>query len=297
MPLRLVPPLHSGIPGDPGTTGPESITWRIARERAVTLGGLSALLLQLAHPLVAAAVADHSRFQEDPPRRLMLTLEMLLVTTFGDLRQVDEMARRIATIHRSVNGTLQEDIGEWPRGSLYSATNPELCLWVYATMIETTLNSFSTFVRPLDAKERTAFYQESESFGQLFGVGKDVRPATYPAFQDYYTKMLSQLTVGDQSRAIAHSILRARLHGIPVSPWGYLLAAGLLPTRLRAEYGLRWSASQRTLWWLFKQSVHIMTCQLSPARIRFWDHYHVASMRCSQVADPSVTRPSGEVHT
>ena len=73
--LRLVPPLPSGTPGDPGLTGPDSVMWRISRERVVALGGLSAVLLQLAHPLVAAGVAEHSSFQEDPVRRLKLTLE------------------------------------------------------------------------------------------------------------------------------------------------------------------------------------------------------------------------------
>ena len=100
MSLRLVPPLPAGTPGDPGLTGPGSVTWRVCRERVVPLGGLSALLLQLAHPLVAAGVAEHSSFQEDPTKRLILTLEMLLVTTFGDTRQVGEMTRRIAHIHR-----------------------------------------------------------------------------------------------------------------------------------------------------------------------------------------------------
>jgi uncharacterized protein (DUF2236 family) len=60
MSLRLVPPLPAGTPGDPGLTGPGSVTWRVCRERVVPLGGLSALLLQLAHPLVAAGVAEHS---------------------------------------------------------------------------------------------------------------------------------------------------------------------------------------------------------------------------------------------
>ena len=141
MSLRLVPPLPSGTPGDPGLTGPGSLTWRIARERVVPLGGLSALLLQLAHPLVAAGVAEHSNFQGDPTKRLMLTLEMLLVTTFGDIRQADEMTARIAHIHRCVNGSLPNDTGEWHRGTHYSATSPELCLWVHATIIETTLKS------------------------------------------------------------------------------------------------------------------------------------------------------------
>src|SRR5579859_4620219 len=99
MPLRLVPPLPAGTPGDPGLTGPGSVTWRVCRERVVPLGGLSALLLQLAHPLVAAGVAEHSSVRADPTRRLTLTLPMLLVTTFAAARQVAEMTGRIAHTH------------------------------------------------------------------------------------------------------------------------------------------------------------------------------------------------------
>jgi len=280
MPLRLVPPLPAGTPGDPGLTGPGSVTWRVCRERVVPLGGLSALLLQLAHPLVAAGVAEHSSVRADPTRRLMLTLEMLLVTTFGDARQVGEMTGRIAHIHRAVTGSLPQDTGPWRRGTRYSATSPELCLWVYATIIETTLNSYSAFVRPLQDSERAQLYRESESFGQLYGVGTDIRPASYADFRDYYATTLARLTPGDQARSIARMILRARLRGIPLPPWGYLLAAGLLPAPLRAQYGLRWSAVQRALWWLFTHAVHVVMCRLAPARLRFWDHYHVAVIRC-----------------
>jgi uncharacterized protein (DUF2236 family) len=296
MSLRLVPPLcpplAAGMPGDPGLTGPGSVTWRVCRERVVPLGGLSALLLQLAHPLVAAAVAEHSSFRADPVKRLMLTLEMLLVTTFGDIRQVGEMTGRIANIHRVVNGSLRQDAGEWRRGTHYSATSPELCLWVYATIIETTLNSYSTFVRPLDMDERAELYRESERFGQLYGVGKDIRPVSYQDFQDYYATTLARLKPGDQARSIARTILRARLRRIPISPWGYLLAAGLLPAPLRAQYGLRWSAAQRALWWLFTHAVRVVMGRLAPARLRFWDHYHVAVVRCRPAADPRAALPS-----
>jgi uncharacterized protein (DUF2236 family) len=285
MSLRLVPPLPSGTPDDPGLTGPGSMTWRVSRERVVPLGGLSALLLQLAHPLVAAGVAEHSSFRDDPAKRLILTLDMLLVTTFGDMRQVGEMTRRIANIHRFVNGSLRQDVGGWRRGTPYSATSPELCLWVYATIIETTLNSYSAFVRPLDANERAELYRESERFGQLYGVGPDIRPVSYRELQDYYARTLSRLAAGDQARSVARMILRARLRGIPIPPWGYLLAAGLLPAPLRAQYGLRWSAAQRALWWLFTHAVHVVMGRLAPARLRYWSHYRVAVARCRPAAD------------
>jgi uncharacterized protein (DUF2236 family) len=86
---------------------------------------------------------------------------------------------------------------------------------------------------------------------------------------------------------MARLILRARLRGIPIPPWGYLLAAGLLPAPLRAQYGLRWSAVQRGLWWLFTHAVHVVMGRLAPPRLRFWDHYHVAVVRCRPAADPS----------
>ena len=298
MSLRLVPPLPAGTPGDPGLTGPGSVTWHLARERVVPLGGLSALLLQLAHPLVAAGVAEHSSFRGDPTKRLMLTLEMLLVTTFGDASQVGAMTSRIARIHRVVHGSLPQDVAGWRRDTPYSATSPELSLWVYATIVETTLNSYSAFVRSLSRDERAEYYRESEKWGQLYGVGKDVRPASYQEFEQYYAGMLSRLRAGDQARSIARMILRARLRGIPIPPWSYLLAAGLLPAPLRAQYGLRWSAAHRALWWLFTHVIHVVMGRLAPARLRFWDHYHVAVLRCrpgaadASGAEPGVALPS-----
>ena len=123
-------------------------------------------------------------------------------------------------------------------------------------------------------------------------MGKDIRPASYQDFQDYYARTLSRLTAGDQARSIACMILRARLRRIPISPWGYLLAAGLLPAPLRARYGLRWSAAQRALWWLFTHAVHVVMGRLAPARLRFWDHCRVAVVRCRPATDPSTALPS-----
>ena len=287
MPLRFVPPLPAGTPGDPGLTGPGSVTWRLARERVVPLGGLSAVLLQLSHPLVAAGVAEHSSFRADPTKRLMLTLEMLLVTMFGDARQVGEMTSRIAHIHRIVHGSLPADAGEWRQGTPYSATNPDLSLWVYATVVATTINSYSAFVGPLSRAELDAYYRETEGWARLYGVGKDLRPASYQEFEDYYATMLSRLTVSDQARSTARTILRSRLRGIPIFPWSYLLAGGLVPASVRAQYGLRWSPAHRALWWLTRHALHVAMCRLAPARVRFWGQYHVAVLRCRQAGGPA----------
>ena len=52
-----------------GVFGPRSVTWQIDRESAIFLGAGRALLLQLAHPWVAAAIEQHSDTFADPVGR------------------------------------------------------------------------------------------------------------------------------------------------------------------------------------------------------------------------------------
>ena len=89
-----LPPLEPGERWDPGLFGPDSTVWRIGRERILLAGGPAALLLQIAHPLVAAGVTNHSGFSEDPFLRLRATLDATLRITFGDREQ----ARRAASV-------------------------------------------------------------------------------------------------------------------------------------------------------------------------------------------------------
>jgi uncharacterized protein (DUF2236 family) len=68
---------------DPGLFGPESITWRVNREGVLLLGGGAALILQVAHPLVGAGVAEHSNYREDPWGRLYRTLDLTTSRSSG----------------------------------------------------------------------------------------------------------------------------------------------------------------------------------------------------------------------
>src|SRR6266480_2775944 len=108
---------------DPGLFGPHSILWRVNRESAVTLAGTCAILMQFAHPKVAAGVREHSRYQVDAVGRLRRTLDLTLAIVFGPRPAALEAVRAINARHRSV------------RGPGYSATDPELLLWVHATRL------------------------------------------------------------------------------------------------------------------------------------------------------------------
>jgi uncharacterized protein (DUF2236 family) len=277
--FRLVPVLPPGRAGDPGLIGPASIVWRVARERAVLLGGPTALLLQVAHPLLAAGVAQHSGFEEDPLGRLTGTLNALLVAAFGDRAQALAIAREVAKAHGPVKGILPQTEGEWEKGTAYRASQPDLDLWVYATLIESALDTYSAFVRKLSFRERAKYYDDSEPFGKLFGVTRPVRPPTYSDFQLYYQDMIdNRLVVGPTALQISAGIFQAKLWGVPVNPLAQVLAANLLPPTLAQAYRIQPRPISRASFRLLRGLVW-GGIRITPCPLRFWPHYSIALRR------------------
>src|SRR5438093_7825050 len=109
--LGVPSPPPGGTAGDPGLFGPASMLWRVGRERVLLAGGPAALLLQLAHPLVAAGVAAHSDFRLDPLARLRATMFAVLAISFGDLEQAESAATAIRAVHGRVTGRLGRPVG------------------------------------------------------------------------------------------------------------------------------------------------------------------------------------------
>src|SRR5690349_9256983 len=135
-----------------GVFGPDSVTWRVDREIVVLLGsGTRALLMQVAHPKVAAAVVDHSRYRSDPLGRLRDTLDAIYGFAFADSARANQIIEHIHALHLRVRG-------HTPDGAPYSALDPHLLLWVYATLIDSSLLAYDTFVGPLTPAERDAYY-------------------------------------------------------------------------------------------------------------------------------------------
>src|SRR5438270_6751684 len=99
-----VPTAGHGEPShpDPGLFGPDSVIWRVNRETVVTLAGTCALLMQLAHPLVAAGVRDHSRFADDTAGRLRRTLDLTMTIVFGPRDYALSAIHVIVAHHRTV---------------------------------------------------------------------------------------------------------------------------------------------------------------------------------------------------
>jgi uncharacterized protein (DUF2236 family) len=217
--------------------GPESVSWRVNRESVLVLAGGRAILMQLAHPGVAAGVDEHSDFRHRPLSRLLRTLDLNFKLNFGDRREVLDAAQAINRVHHGVHGTG------------YSALDPSLLFWVHATLIDSALVAYETFVEPLRPRERDEYFKEAQYVGRLLGVPPAFYPGDFGGFERYRDGMLagSELRVDARARGLATSVLRPRVRGVPDAAWAPIrtVTAGLLPRSLRDAYGLPWGRRQR----------------------------------------------------
>lgn len=276
-----------GLRGDPGLFGPGSAAWRVGRERALLLAGPAALLLQVAHPLVGAGVAEHSDFTTDPQRRLRGTLEAVLAVTFGDREQARDAARRVGRRHAPVRGGLADDAGPFPAGTRYTARDAALAQWVWATLVWSALRATDALVRPVPAPDRDAYVRDMLQFGRLFGVPTDA-PADAAALEAYVQEQLDQaLDVGPTARALADRILRPEppLLPRPLRPAPALLAAAFLPQTLREAYRLPWRRRERTAWAVLRRVLRVAV-RVLPRTVREWPHARVADHRVGPGAGP-----------
>jgi uncharacterized protein (DUF2236 family) len=235
-----------------GYYSPDSVARRISRERAMLLGGQRALLLQIAHPLVAAGVAGHSSFAADPLARLRRTLDSTLAIVFGTRAQADAAVAKINNVHAYVHGELPEAAGRFVARTAYDALDPELLLWVHATLIDTSMTVYPRFVRSLSERDLDRAYDESKTVAVLLGVPRDILPDDLEAFRAYFARMISSdaIAVAPFQRALADDILHPSLRFVPRSAYwpSVALTAALLPARVRELYGLQ-EPSRRFVNW------------------------------------------------
>lgn len=233
-------------PGTPGAMyGPDTVTARVVTESVLLLGGPRALLMQLAHPAVAAGVADHSGFEADPFRRLVRTLDAMTTISFGPPEAMRATVDRLARVHSRVVGTTDD-------GTPYRADDPALLLWVHATLVDTVLEVERRYLGALSPAERETFYLESRRLAAAFELPDAVVPPDLAAFSEYMDDQEASLTVSATARELAHTILHPRVPRVPLVPsalWEPLrmVTVDMLPRAFREGYGLRWDGNRKRL--------------------------------------------------
>jgi uncharacterized protein (DUF2236 family) len=236
---------------DAGLFGPDSITWRVNREGVLLLGGGTALILQLSHPLVAAGVAEHSHYRDEPWARLYRTLDVTTKIMFGPTALAEDTARKLRHVHGLIRGETTEAAGRFPAGTRYDARRPELLMWVHATLVHVSLDVYTRYVGPLTIAERQRYYEEQMLAAEKFGIPREQQPATYSEFNDYFDAMLA----GDDTAVTAAllDVVDATLNpplprvARPLVEVLNLATVGLLPASLRTELKLPWSPTRQRL--------------------------------------------------
>jgi uncharacterized protein (DUF2236 family) len=250
-----------------GYFAPESVIRRVGNSPLVPfLGGGAAVLLQVAHPLVAAGVVEHSDFHRNLWRRLLHTLRALYLITYGSVEEADSAGAIVRAVHARIRGVTREQLGRFPAGTPYSADDPQLMLWVHATLVEISLTVHERFVEPLTPAERESYYREMATVARIFGVPADAVPPTLAEFREYFRGQVNggDVRVTAPAREVAAVILRAPVPA-PLRllvPSHRLSTAGLLPPALRRQYGLRWTRLHELALPVAARSVHLGTTPL-----------------------------------
>jgi len=244
-----------------GLYGPDSVAWQVNREATLLLGaGPRALLMQIAHPLIAEGVDQHSDFRADPWRRLRGTLRSYLAIVYGTTGEARSEIRRLNELHRRVSGPVRDPVAREVSGTpTYDARDPDLGLWVHATLIDATIVAHDAWIGPLDRSARHRFYAETRPIGRALGVPESRLPLDLAAFEDYLAGQLDPggpIRVTPTARELARTILApplGPLHPLlgplppPLYAWTLWPAVALLPARIRADYGLSWGLRERAV--------------------------------------------------
>jgi uncharacterized protein (DUF2236 family) len=199
-------------------------------------------------------------------------VEFTQVMAFGTRFEAHAMARSVNRLHTGVVGELGRDVGSYPAETAYRARDPELLLWVFATLVDTALALYPRLVGPLNRAEQRRYYAESKRTTPLLGLPRELVPRTLDDFEDYVQGMLagSSLSVTPEARALGHGLLYlpAPAPVRALEPLGELLTAGFLPPRIRDEYGLAWDGARQRIFDIAVTSVRV-ALPLAPPSLRY----------------------------
>ena len=230
----------------------DSTTWKLHREVVLLAGWGRAILLQIAHPLVAQGVADHSGFAAERwarVGRLKRTVEAMLALTFGTPEESAAAAAGINRIHDRVHGRLPSQPARSASGSGYSAHDPALLAWVHVTLVDTFLVTYERFVGPLSPAERDRYCRRGyRRRRRCLGMKPDALPRTAAELSACMERMLAsdEIAVTDTARRLADEIVSRALPwpARPLLALARLPTVGLLPAPIREAYGFEWTPRQ-----------------------------------------------------
>jgi len=231
--------------------GPDSLAWKMHKELTVFVGGLRAVLMQAAHPLVAAALDPHGRPPD--PRSMLLEVQALpLLAAFGS---TDEIRRAAEHATRNCSGV------DPATGEGFDLRDPELQAWMHACLEQSTVVFYELTVRPLTAWQKDRYHRENLTVARLRRLTSDSTPPDYAGIEDAVGRMIAsgRLMATGASRLIVDALSGSKVPFRLRPLWllARFAAIGTLPPPIRELHGLRWSPARSrfllALLWLVKR--------------------------------------------
>ncbi|WP_372789115.1 oxygenase MpaB family protein [Paraconexibacter sp.] len=222
---------------------------RVHREQIVALCGGRSLLLMAAHPVAFEGFFMSTGSLDEPYERLRRAGLVLDTIAWGSRHRADAMLERVRAMHREATGTIPAAAGAFPAGTPYRADDPELLLWILASLVDSALLVYERCVASLTDEERERYWQDYRVIGTCFGIPEAAMPRTVEDFDAYMATMLAseELFVTEKARELGREIVLnppVRLLARPLVELGNTVTVGWLPARVRRMYGLRWDPAR-----------------------------------------------------
>lgn len=220
--------------------------------------GAPAVLEQVAVGPVAVAVEKHSRFMTDLIGRTRGTVGWILSGTLADGKTAQAGGKWMMDQHAGIEGVLEREMGGFPQGFRYTARDPFLMRWVFATLLSNAVRSHELFIGPLTPMEKDLFVAESREVGKWIGIHPDDGFLLYEDVQKLYTHMAEKrfIWVDESAKKIASAVLSPFSFITPAKmPVGgglrdkannyvYAMSVGQLDPRIRSAYGFPWTEAE-----------------------------------------------------
>jgi uncharacterized protein (DUF2236 family) len=224
--------------GEPALTAPDSISWLVFKNPlALFVGGIAAVLLELAEPRVRAGVWNHTTFKSDPLRRIQRTGFAAMITVYGPRNEAETLITRVRRIHAAIDGTT-------PDGQAYRADDPRLLAWVHATASFGFLEAYNAYVHRLGPEECDRYFAEGVTSARMYGA--EGTPASQAEMAALFEQMTGTLELSPVLLEFLEIMERTSILPTPLNRMQGMLvkaAIGILPISVRKQLGLkeRWS--------------------------------------------------------
>lgn len=221
---------------------------RVHGDRAVgLLYGQRALLIGALEPLTYTGTMVASKAGNFPFARLAHTAKVQEAVFLGTREEADAALASVRRLHEQVKGALLEGAGVHPAGTRFSALEPKLMLWTLAVIADSGRAIYEAMVRGLSDVEREELWQDYLRFGELFGMPREVAPATHVEFRGWWEARLASPDLHATPHALEMAPLVAFEQPVPAAARGNLVLQnlvikGTLPPPVRDIFGIRWTA-------------------------------------------------------